>query len=148
MPPALRERIAVLVETSGDAAADGTARVPLDGIVAAVEESLPAFLRGRGTYDRTEHPGGEAFFQAGEPLSDDAAERIARAQLSREARGLLGARLAQEAEGEMPALRRHGPPGQLGREPLADRAARLVGERHGQEQTHEGHSSTRGGRDP
>jgi hypothetical protein len=96
LPPALRERIAAVVETSGEAAADGSSRVPLEGLVQAVEQSLPDFLRGRGPYDRTEHPGGDGFFHGDGPLSDEAADRIARTQLSNS--GLLRGQRVRFAE--------------------------------------------------
>jgi len=89
LPPALRERLATLVEASGELAAGGQMRVPLAACLEALEQSLPDFLR----HDRAEaapptHPAGEAFFRAsGEELSDELAEELAQRQLARS--GLL-----------------------------------------------------------
>jgi hypothetical protein len=89
LPPAFRERLAALVQSSGQAAVDGQMRVPLESCLKALEESLPDFLReSRGDAARLEHPAGEVFFRgASEGLSDERAEALAHRQLVRS--GLL-----------------------------------------------------------
>lgn len=101
LPPALRERLAALVEadgqTAGEDAADVLVRVPLGGLVRAVEASLPDFLRGgAGEADRIDHPAGDAFFRGDGELSDDAADQLARGQLARS--GLLRGQRVRVAE--------------------------------------------------
>jgi hypothetical protein len=99
LPVAVRERIASLVESRAEAAADGTTRVPLEAVLRAVEEGLPGFLRGgQAAYDRTGHHAGDAFFRsdASGELSDRDAEQIAHAQLSRS--GLLRGQRVRVAE--------------------------------------------------
>lgn len=89
LPPALKERLALLVEASGGTAQDAQAAAPLEEALRAVEEALPDFLlAGRPRADKPEHPGGDSFF-SGDPreLSDAEAEKIARDQLVRS--GLL-----------------------------------------------------------
>jgi hypothetical protein len=82
LPPALCERLIAVVQASGEQPP------PLDHVLAAVEESLPEFLRGGGQQpQRSEHPAGEAFFRGSDELSDAEADSIAREQLQRS--GLL-----------------------------------------------------------
>lgn len=89
LPPALRERLAALVQSSGISAGDGQMRVPLESCLKALEESLPDFLReSRGDTARPQHPVGEAFFRgSSEGISDERAEALAHQQLLRS--GLL-----------------------------------------------------------
>jgi hypothetical protein len=88
LPPALRDRLAGVVESQAASAADGVVRVPIEAAVRAVEEALPEFLRGGNRAARPEHPAGESFFRgAAAELSDADAEAIARGQLARS--GLL-----------------------------------------------------------
>jgi hypothetical protein len=88
LPPALRERLAAVVEASGEVAADGQTRLSLDECLAAIESALPDFLTKTGASPaRAGHPGGEAFFRGNGEISDQEAEEIARGQLARS--GLL-----------------------------------------------------------
>ena len=89
LPPAIRDCLARVVEVSGESAAGGPTRVPLDELVRAVEEAMPDFLRvDRRRAAAPPHPAGDVFF-SGDPssLSDQQAEEIARAQLAKS--GLL-----------------------------------------------------------
>ena len=89
LPPALKERLALLVEASGGTSQDAQATVPIEEALRAVEEALPDFLlAGRARAEKPAHPGGDSFF-SGDPrdLSDAEAEQIAREQLVRS--GLL-----------------------------------------------------------
>lgn len=98
LPSALRERLAALVQSSGEAASDGEVRVSLDAAIRAVEESLPDFLQfNHHRAAQPEHPAGEAFF-SGDPgeLSEAQAEELARTQLARS--GLLRGQRAKVAE--------------------------------------------------
>ena len=97
LSPFLRERMAALVETSGEAVG-GTTSVPIDDAIRALEEALPDFLQyDRQRSGRSEHPAGDAFF-SGDPnsLSDAQAEEIARKQLARS--GLLRGQRARIAD--------------------------------------------------
>lgn len=79
LPPALRERLMTL---ASQCPADEP--VPLTRVLAAVEESLPAYLHTQPATTQPPHPAGEAFFSgaAGE-LSDSEAESLAQQQLQR-----------------------------------------------------------------
>jgi hypothetical protein len=70
-------------------AEDGGGRVEIEGVLRAIEEALPEFLRqSRARATRQEHPAGEAFFRGeAEEVSDAEAEEVARKQLERS--GLL-----------------------------------------------------------
>ncbi len=83
LPPALRERLA------GVAAASGEAKLPIEDVLKAIEESLPEFLRqNRVEAAQPPHPAGEVFFRGNsEELSDEQAEQLAQQQLARS--GLL-----------------------------------------------------------
>jgi hypothetical protein len=84
LPPMLRERLAELVQNSGEMA-DGKARVPIDDAIRVVETALPEFLRvDRAQARQPLHPTGEAFF-ASDPadLTEAQAEELARGQLAR-----------------------------------------------------------------
>jgi len=83
LPPALRERLAAVVEAGQSPSLDVAA------CLEAIEQTLPDFLRGnRDHISRLEHPIGNAFFQAGDAeLSDAEAEALAQRQLARS--GLL-----------------------------------------------------------
>jgi hypothetical protein len=76
LPPALRERL--------KAAVANQPQVSLAEMIAAVEETLPDYLRAGGATTQPVHPLGEAFFSgaAGE-LSDSEAEQLAQQQLAR-----------------------------------------------------------------
>ena len=76
LPPALRERLKERI-------AAGT-EMSLAAVIAAVEESLPEYLRGSASAVQPPHPAGEAFFSgaAGE-MSDSEAEALAQHQLQR-----------------------------------------------------------------
>jgi hypothetical protein len=89
LPPALRERLAALVESSGELTAGGQSRVLLEACLRVLEESLPDFLReSRGDAAPSSHPNGEAFFRGNSAeLSDQQAEKLAQQQLVRS--GLL-----------------------------------------------------------
>lgn len=89
LPSAIRDCLARVVEASGESAAGGPTRVPIDELVWAVEEAVPDFLRvDRRRAAAPPHPAGDVFF-SGDPssLSDQQAEEIARAQLAKS--GLL-----------------------------------------------------------
>ena len=89
LPPALRERLATLVESSGDSTAPGQTRLPLEAYLQALEESLPDFLHSsRADAAQPPHPAGDVFFRgSSEELSDAQAEELAQRQVSRS--GLL-----------------------------------------------------------
>jgi len=90
LPPGLRERLAVLVESGGQVGGEGQALVSIDEAIRAVAESLPSALRiGGGEVARPEHPSGESFFsgRTAEEITDQQAEELARGQLARS--GLL-----------------------------------------------------------
>lgn len=89
LPPALKERLALLVEASSGTSQNAQRAAPIEEALRAVEEALPDFLLGgRSRANKPEHPGGDSFF-SGDPreLSDAEAEQIAREQLLRS--GLL-----------------------------------------------------------
>jgi hypothetical protein len=97
LPPVLRERLAELVQISGEMA-DGKARVPIDDAIRAVETALPEFLRvDRAQARQPSHPTGEAFF-ASDPgdLTEAQAEELARGQLARS--GMLRGQRVREAD--------------------------------------------------
>jgi hypothetical protein len=77
-PAALKEQLAGVVETTGNAAT-------VEACLKAVEESLPEFLReNRGDSVRPEHPAGEVFFRGNaEEITDEQAEELAQKQLAR-----------------------------------------------------------------
>lgn len=79
LPPALRERLMTL---ASQCAADEP--VSLMKVLAAVEQSLPDYLRTQPAATQPVHPAGEAFFSgaAGE-LTDSEAETLAQQQLQR-----------------------------------------------------------------
>jgi hypothetical protein len=83
LPPALRERLATVVEAGQSPGLDVAA------CLEALEEALPDFLRAnRDGVSRPAHPIGEAFFRGGEgELTDAEAEAVAQRQLARS--GLL-----------------------------------------------------------
>jgi hypothetical protein len=88
LPVGLRTRLAELVLAEGSAAAEQAVR--------AVEASLPGALRiAAGDVARPEHPGGDVFFYGdADELSEQAAEALARDQLSRS--GMLRGQRARE----------------------------------------------------
>ncbi|HEY2412095.1 MAG TPA: hypothetical protein VGI40_07620 [Pirellulaceae bacterium] len=83
LPPALRERLAAVVEAGQSPSLDVAA------CLEAIEQTLPDFLRtNRENVSQPTHPVGNAFFQGGDgELSDAEAEALAARQLSRS--GLL-----------------------------------------------------------
>jgi hypothetical protein len=83
LPPALRERLAAVVE------AGQSANLDVAACLEALEETLPDFLRAsRNNVMQPVHPGGDAFFKSGDDeLTDAEAETIAQRQLARS--GLL-----------------------------------------------------------
>jgi hypothetical protein len=83
LPPALRDRLAALVELSGNG------QMPLDACLQAIEESLPDFLQvNRAEAAQPPHPAGEVFFRgSSSELTEADAEALAHQQLSRS--GLL-----------------------------------------------------------
>lgn len=86
LSPGIRERMAAVVESTGELARDGRTLVSLDDAMRALDEALPGALRlSTSDVQRPEHPAGGAFFRttpAGE-MSDDEANEIARGQLAR-----------------------------------------------------------------
>jgi len=98
LPPALRDCLARVVETSGEATTGGTTRVLVEDLVRAVEEAVPDFLKvDARRFAAPEHPAGDVFFH-GDPsvLSDQQAEEIAKQQLARS--GLLRGQKVRVAE--------------------------------------------------
>jgi hypothetical protein len=99
LSPGIRERMAAVVEATGELARDGRTLVSLDEAMRALDEALPGAIRlGAGDVQRPEHPAGGAFFRttpAGE-MSDDEANDIARGQLARS--GLLRGQRARVAQ--------------------------------------------------
>lgn len=99
LSPGIRERMAAVVEATGELARDGRTLVSLDEAMRALNEALPGALRlGASDVQRPEHPAGGAFFRttpAGE-MSDDEATEIARGQLARS--GLLRGQRARVAQ--------------------------------------------------
>jgi hypothetical protein len=90
LPPGMRERLALLVESGGQVGGEGETLVSLDDAIRAVAESLPNSLRiGGGDVSRPEHPSGDAFFsgRTESEITDQQAEELARGQLARS--GLL-----------------------------------------------------------
>lgn len=82
LPPAMRERLAAVVETGQSSKLD----VAL--CLEAIEQTLPDFLRtNRDRPAQPIHPLGEAFFRGSEELTDAEAETLAQQQLARS--GLL-----------------------------------------------------------
>lgn len=83
LPPALRERLAAVVE------ARQSSNLDIAACLEAIEQTLPDFLRAsRENLTRPEHRNGDAFFQGGNgELSDAEAEALAQRQLARS--GLL-----------------------------------------------------------
>jgi len=83
LPPALRERLAAVVEAGQSPSLDVAA------CLEAIEQTLPDFLRtNRENVSQPTHPVGNAFFQGGDSeLSDAEAEALAARQLARS--GLL-----------------------------------------------------------
>jgi hypothetical protein len=79
LPPAMRQRLTTLVSQSPQGES-----VALSGILTAVEQSLPDYLRTQSVPTQPPHPAGEAFFSgaAGE-LTDSEAETLAQQQLQR-----------------------------------------------------------------
>lgn len=98
LPKALKERVAALIETSGEQSSGNASGVSIDEAIRAIEDALPEFLRRdeRGG-KQVEHPDGDGFFN-GDPhaLSDTEAEELARGQLARS--GLLRGQRARVAE--------------------------------------------------
>jgi hypothetical protein len=97
LPPALRECLARVVETSAVAGADGKARVPIDDALRAIEEAVPEFLRqDRSRVTPRQHPAGDVFFHGNpDELTDAQAEELAHKQLARS--GLLRGQRARVA---------------------------------------------------
>ena len=89
LPPALRERLAQLIESRSVESANGSPSLPLETTLRAIEQALPEFLRSdRGSFQAAAHPTGDVFFHGqADELSDSEAEEVARQQLSRS--GLL-----------------------------------------------------------
>jgi hypothetical protein len=83
LPPALRERLAAVVE------AGQSPNLDVAACLEAIEQTLPDFLRtNRENVSQPTHPVGNAFFQGGDSeLSDAEAEALAARQLARS--GLL-----------------------------------------------------------
>jgi len=98
LPPVLKERLAALVEASGETVGDGKVRVSIDEAILAVEEALPDFLRmDKQGAKLPEHPAGNAFFSGdASEISDAQAEELARGQLARS--GLLRGQRVRMAE--------------------------------------------------
>lgn len=78
LPPALRDRLTALVESSGQE------QLPLDVCLQAIEESLPDFLKAnRAEAAQPPHPAGEVFFRgSSSELTEAEAEALAHQQLS------------------------------------------------------------------
>lgn len=92
LPPGVRDRLTSLVEQTAALDATGEPLLPARQVLDMLAQGLPTLLRRETTpaVSRLAHPTGDAFFQhAGDDLSDQQAEQIARGQLQRA--GLLAA---------------------------------------------------------
>lgn len=94
LPAAVRERLVTAISATADAKEP---TVPLAAVIAAVEQSLPDYLRSNAPATPATHPHGEAFFRgaAGE-LTDSEAEALAQQQLQRA--GLLRGQRVRASE--------------------------------------------------
>jgi hypothetical protein len=82
LPGALRDRLAALVTEAARIDGDAEPQLSISQVAGVFAEAMPMLLALDGPRMVAPHPGGEAFFRAGQ-LSDDDAARIAREQLAR-----------------------------------------------------------------
>jgi hypothetical protein len=82
LPGALRDRLAALVTEAARVDGDAEPQLTVSQVAGVFAEAMPMLLAIDGPRMVAPHPGGEAFFRAGQ-LSDDDAARIAREQLAR-----------------------------------------------------------------
>ena len=82
LPGALRDRLAALVVEAARVDGDAEPQLTVSQVAGVFAEAMPMLLALDGPRMVAPHPGGEAFFRAGQ-LSDDDAARIAREQLAR-----------------------------------------------------------------
>jgi hypothetical protein len=82
LPGALRDRLAALVTEAARIDGDAEPQLSISQVAGVFAEAMPMLLTIDGPRMVATHPGGEAFFRAGQ-LSDDDAARIAREQLAR-----------------------------------------------------------------
>lgn len=82
LPCALRDRLAALVTEAARIEGDAEPQLSISQVAGVFAEAMPMLLALEGPRMVAPHPGGEAFFRAGQ-LSDDDAARIAREQLAR-----------------------------------------------------------------
>jgi hypothetical protein len=82
LPGALRDRLAALVTEAARIDGDAEPQLTVSQVAGVFAEAMPMLLAIDGPRMVAPHPGGEAFFRAGQ-LSDDDAARIAREQLAR-----------------------------------------------------------------
>ena len=82
LPGALRDRLAAIVAEAAQVGSDAEPQLTISQVAGVFAEAMPMLLALDGLRMVAPHPGGEAFFRAGQ-LSDDDAARIAREQLAR-----------------------------------------------------------------
>jgi hypothetical protein len=82
LPGALRDRLAALVAEAALVDSDAEPQLTISQVAGVFAEAMPTLLALETPRSVAPHPGGEAFFRAGQ-LSDDDAARIAREQLAR-----------------------------------------------------------------
>ena len=82
LPGALRDRLAAAVAEGASVFGDAEPQLSISQVAGVFAEAMPLLLALDGPRMVAPHPGGEAFFRAGQ-LSDDDAARIAREQLAR-----------------------------------------------------------------
>ena len=82
LPGALRDRLAALVTEAARVDGDAEPQLTISQVAGVFVEAMPTLLALETPRNVAPHPGGEAFFRAGQ-LSDDDAARIAREQLAR-----------------------------------------------------------------
>lgn len=82
LPGALRDRLAAVVTEAARVDGDAEPQLTVSQVAGVFAEAMPMLLALDGPRLVAPHPGGEAFFRAGQ-LSDDDAARIAREQLAR-----------------------------------------------------------------
>ena len=82
LPCALRDRLAAVVAEAAQIGSDAEPQLTISQVAGVFAEAMPMLLALDGPRMVAPHPGGEAFFRAGQ-LSDDDAARIAREQLAR-----------------------------------------------------------------
>jgi hypothetical protein len=82
LPGALRDRLAALVSEAASIDGNAEPQLSVSQVAGVFAEAMPMLLALDGPRMVAPHPGGEAFFRAGQ-LSDDDAARIAREQLAR-----------------------------------------------------------------